>query len=83
MKHVPIEKSFLNAALLSGKDKQMDYNSEELEFITGNLLRKREKFIRSLIQSYEKAGKNPDNMTDEEKLSQAEKNIIQILAGIN
>jgi len=61
----------------------MDYNSEVIEFFTGNLLRKREKFTRSLIQSYEKAGKNPDNISDEEKLSQAEKNIIQILSGIN
>jgi hypothetical protein len=49
MKHVPIEKSYLNAALLSSKNGSMDYSSEVLEFFTGNLLRKREKFTRSLI----------------------------------
>jgi hypothetical protein len=61
----------------------MDYDSAELDFITGKLLRKREKHIKAVIESYDKDGKSPDQISDEEMLSQAERNLIKILAGVN
>lgn len=55
----------------------------ELDFIIGNILRKREKHIAAVIKKYDKAGKNHDQISDEEMLSKAERNIIKILADVN
>ena len=83
VRHVPIEKSYLNASLLYGTNKKLDYNSPVLDFIVGNILSKREKFHQKVMDSYDKSGQNISEITDEELISPVERNIINILSGID